>query len=377
MRLPAGDRVAVALIIVGMCVAAGSACRGGSDAAPAAVTVDAGTPASERTASGAQAVTTPADVLSTPTELPEHCPDPHVTPLPASPTVEPPATATEPPAGATPEPTRPIKLHEVDEVPPMPAADLPPLRPDATLDRLIRDRLGADAVHYAVVIKDLGSGRGVTIDADRVFYAASLFKIEVMIEIFHQREAGLLDFDERYVASDYYSSFDLGPHRLNQCQAVSIGEALAAMMSVSDNVAAVMLQDRAGPRHINAAMAALGLEQTRLTEDGSLPSTAGEMARLVEAIGRGAAVSETASKEMAALMETEEIDDRIPRHLPDGTRVAHKTGNWENATHDAGIVYGKRSTYVMVLMSDLGFDSDAATVEADIARIAWEYFEGP
>jgi len=31
----------------------------------------------------------------------------------------------------------------------------------------------------------------------------------------------------------------------------------------------------------------------------------------------------------------------------------------------------------MVLMSDLGFDSDAASVEADLARIAWDYFEGP
>jgi beta-lactamase class A len=183
----------------------------------------------------------------------------------------------------------------------------------------------------------------------------------------------VLDFGEEYVASEYYSSFDVGPHLVALCERVSVRDLLAAMMSVSDNVAAVMLQDRAGAGNINDAMAALGLEQTRLTEDGSLPATAGDVARLVEAIARGDAVSRNASREMAGLMATEELNDRIPAHLPDGTLVEHKTANWENATHDAGIVHGKKGTYVIVLMSDLG--SGASRVEADIAQIAFDYFE--
>jgi hypothetical protein len=95
------------------------------------------------------------------------------------------------------------------------------------------------------------------------------------------------------------------------------------MMSVSDNVAAVMLQDRAGAGNINDAMAALGLGQTRLTEDGTLPATAGDIARFVETIARGEAVSRDASKEMADLMATEQLDDRIPARLP--VRYARRT----------------------------------------------------
>jgi beta-lactamase class A len=232
------------------------------------------------------------------------------------------AATTELPPGATPESARPIRLHEADEVPPLAEVNLPPLRPNDALERLIRDRLGADAAHYAVVIKDVGSGRGVAIDPDRVFYAASLFKLEVMLEIFHQRDAGILDFGERYVASDYYSSFDLGPHRIEQCQAVSIGDALAAMMSVSDNVAAVLLQDRAGPRHINAAMAALGsIRRAHRRPAYRRPRTWRARPRRSRAAGEQAA-----SREMSAL--TERRGDRILRGLPDGTRVAHKTGNW-------------------------------------------------
>jgi beta-lactamase class A len=122
-------------------------------------------------------------------------------------------------------------------------------------------------------------------------------------------------------------------------------------------------------------MSALGLETTALLSD-ALPLTAADIALLLEAIARGDAVSEDASLQMAELLVTEKIDDRIPSGVADGTIVAHKTGNWTNATHDAGIVYGAHSTYVVVLLSDIGFDGDAGSVQRDIMRLAWERYEG-
>jgi len=369
------------------CAALGFACGGGAPAAPAspaanvtstaparAVTIEAIRPIP---ASSAPALVRPdppgllEGTLIAGTAEPGRCPEPYVTP------VGPPPTPAE---DATPAPER-IAHAQAGDVPrPTATPALPPLAPDAALEDRIRARLGGDDGHYAVVVKDLRDGRGVEIDAGRVFYAASLFKLEVMYEIFAQRAAGLLDFGQQYVASDYYSGFDLGPHLIGQCATASIGDLLGAMMSVSDNVAAVMLQDRAGAGNINDGMASLGLEQTRLTEDDSLPATAGDIARLMEVIARGLAVDRDASKGMADLLATEKINDRIPQGLPDGTLVAHKTGNWDKATHDAGIVYGKRSAYVIVLMSDIELDGDAAgaaAMEADITKIAFDYFEGP
>ena len=337
-------------------------------------------PEASATARAAPAVTIEsiAPTAAAVTPEPPRCPDPNVTPIASS------LPETEE-GDSTPTP---IRIAHPLEVPPAPSATpaatpeptLPAPRPDAELERLIRDRLGDEAAHYAIVIENLRDGRRVEIDPERIFYAASLFKLEVMYEIFAQRDAGILDLGEQYVASDYYLSFGLGPRRIGDCEQANIGDLLAAMMSVSDNVAAVMLQDRAGPRNINNAMAELGLEHTELTEDGSLPTTAGDMARLLETIARADTLSRDASDRMIELMTTEEINDRIPRHLPDGTRVAHKTGNWDDATHDAGIVFGSKGTYVMVLMSDIGFDGDAgsveaASVEADIAKIAFDYFE--
>jgi beta-lactamase class A len=270
-----------------------------------------------------------------------------------------------------------VRQSAVAEAPPLPARiETQALAADGELERMVRETLGDDVDRYAVVIKDLADGRGVAVNADRLFYAASLFKLEVMYEIVRQAEAGAIDLGETYNLSDYYNRFGLGPRLTELCEDVTLERALVAMMSVSDNAAAVMLQDRAGPRNINNSMAALGLAATALLPENTLPTTAADMALLMEGIARGQAAGETGSARMVELMVGESINDRIPSGVPEGTRVAHKTGNWENATHDAGIVYGARSTYVVVLMSDVGFDGDAASVQREIMRVAWEYFEG-
>ncbi|HYM16294.1 MAG TPA: serine hydrolase [Dehalococcoidia bacterium] len=379
-RLSASAAIGVALAAAAMAGACASAGRGSPAPQPSARTAAGPSPAVT-----IQPIATPgssvmpdivrarrpgplAGELVTATPAAGRCRDPYVTPT-ASP--EPPSTPADPAATPTPE-----RIFHPADVPAAATPDLPPVVIDAELERRISGRLGDQASHYAVLVKDLSNDRGVSIDGDRVFYAASLFKLEVMYEIFHQRAAGLLNFGERYVPTDYYTSFGLGPRLVSQCEPVSIADALTAMMAISDNTAAVMLQDRAGAGHVNDAMTALGLQHTRLTEDQSLPGTAADFGRLLEAIARGQAVDREASQAMADLLATETINDRIPRELPPGTLVAHKTGNWTDATHDAGIVYGERSAYVMVLMSDIGPDGDAGSVEADIAKIAWDYFEG-
>ncbi len=304
---------------------------------------------------------------STPAVIAPRCPDPY-----ASTGVADPSPIIE---GDTVAPVR-IRHSAV-----APAAELGQpmlnLRIDSGLDQLVRERLGDDAPHYAVVAEDLRDGRGVAINGDQVFYAASLFKLEVMYEAFRQRAIGALDFGEQYVVTDYYAGFNLGPHLVEQCDRASVTDLLRAMMSVSDNSAAVMLQDRVGAGNINATMAALGMNETRLTEDGTLPATAADLARLVSAIAMHSGVSATDSQQMLALMASESLADRIPAELPAGTFVAHKTGNWENATHDAGLVIGRNGSYVIVLMSDIGYAGDASRAEADVAKLIYDDFEKP
>jgi beta-lactamase class A len=105
-----------------------------------------------------------------------------------------------------------------------------------------------------------------------------------------------------------------------------------------------------------------------------MPTTASDMALLLEAIARGAALNEATSLEMLARLESEVIDDRIPALLPAGTFVAHKTGSWSDATHDAGIVISPEATYVLVILTDYGYADGGAERIALVSRAVYDYY---
>jgi len=257
-----------------------------------------------------------------------------------------------------------------------------PLQEDAALEARLREVLGDEVDSYGVVVKSLDDGRGALINPDKVFYAASLFKVAVMYEVFHQRSLGLLSFDERLLVTPYYAGFDLGTLPIEVCQTLSVGEALAYMMSISDNTSAVLLQDRVGAGNVNRSLEALGLTTTRLLSD-DLPTTAADMALLMEMIALGKAVDTGASQEMVNLLTSEEIDNGLRAGVAsaeggsasagEGTLVAHKTGNWSNATHDAGIVYSPAATYVIAVLSEKAYETK---LTAEVSRVVWEYYNG-
>ncbi len=247
-----------------------------------------------------------------------------------------------------------------------------PLQTDAALEASIRASLGDEVDHYALVVKRLSDGRGVALKADRSFYAASLFKLPVMYEVYKQRSLGLLSFDEPLTVTPPYEEYTLGPQRWPTWTEVPLHEVLEPMITVSDNVAAMLLYDRVGSWNIQRDMVALGLAHTDMASN-DLPTSAGDMALLLELIARDQAVDATTSREMVALLSRQQVNDRLPLLLPPGTQVAHKTGNWDNVSHDVGIVYAPHGPYVLAVLSD---DSAAAPTIAQLSRLVYDAFEG-
>jgi beta-lactamase class A len=257
-------------------------------------------------------------------------------------------------------------------VPPAAPYQALPHRTDPALEAAILAHLGDDLEHYAVVAKRLADGRGAALNPEQVFYAASLFKLPVMHAVFRQRALGLLRFDETLTITPPYLEFQLGTLRWPLWSEVSIQALLEAMITESDNVAAMLLYDRTGAWNTMQDLRALGLRQTDIATD-AMPTSAADMARLLEAIARGQAVDEQASAEMVALLSRQKVNDRLPARLPRGTRVAHKTGNWDNATHDVGIVYAPSGPYVLAVLSDLPW---VANPIAELSRLVYDAFEG-
>lgn len=262
------------------------------------------------------------------------------------------------------------RLRPPSGVRPASAYEVLSFAPDARLEALVLTALGDARDAYAVVVKDLATGQGAAVNGDRVFFAASVFKLLVMYEAFNQVAQGKLSLDTQVQITPYYESFGLRPRSTTLCQRLSVREALAAMMSFSDNAAAVLLQDLVGTNNINASMQSLGLKETRMLPE-DLPLTAADTALLLEAIGRGLAIDKGSSEAMARLMLGDVIDNGVKGGVPAGTVVAHKTGNLSNATHDVAIVYSPKATYLLVVLTDRGYE---VSVTRAVSQAVYGYF---
>ena len=266
----------------------------------------------------------------------------------------------------------PPRLHPSQDVPEYPGPYDPiPLVPDKALQARLDAAVGDRADAYAFYVKDLSTGRAATHNGDRTFNAASLFKLFVMYGVFHQVSLDVIDWQDELVVTPHYDGFALSPRVTALCQVITIADAMDAMLSVSDNAAAVLLQDIAGSSNINAAIEALGVQDSGLFEDG-LPVTANDLALLMEAIATGEAISPSASADMVRLLGNDVFENGLMGGVPDGTVVARKTGNWSDATHVAGIVYAPSGPYVFVALTSNGYET--SVIEA-MSAAAYEQFE--
>ena len=242
---------------------------------------------------------------------------------------------------------------------------------DARIAEAIRDALGTDSGHYGVVVKRLRDGRGESLNADREFYAASTFKLAVLLEAERRLSAGTLQLDDRLqlTAEDVTEDLGtLGKLDLAADGSLSIRAALEAMVTVSDNSTAVELLHLLGAGNIDATLAELGLQHTSVnTRD--LPTTAGDMALLMEAVVTGKGMSEGARRDARELLLRQETRDGIPAGLPAGVNVGNKTGTWEGATHDVAFVEAPSGTYVITVLSDKDWDW------APISRVSKAVFD--
>jgi beta-lactamase class A len=183
-----------------------------------------------------------------------------------------------------------------------------------------------------------------------------------------------LEWSELYVVSQYYEAFGLNDGELEECDVVASWDAVSRMMGRTDNVAANILLERVGVGNINRSLRNLGLVVSGFNAEGTIPTTAREAAFLLEAIYARAVVSEEASERMLDLLKTESVDDRIPALLPPETEVAHKTGNWRDATHDAGIVFSPNVTYIIVVLTDFGYTDGGARPIAELSLAVYDYY---
>jgi beta-lactamase class A len=262
------------------------------------------------------------------------------------------------------------------------------------LEARVRSIIANSGADVAVAFRTLDGKSELLIDADKPFHAASTMKVPVMIELFRQAQAGMLQLDEALlIRNEFRSIVDGSPYKLSEGDDsdlevyANVGKQMTLrrlnelMITVSSNFAANLLIERLGVENVKATVKRLGadgmkvlrgVEDSKAFEKGlNNETTARALAILFERLASGTAVSPPADREMIEVLKRQKFNDAIPAGVPAGTPVAHKTGDITRIQHDGGIVYGPSPYVLIVLVRGIEDQKASKALIAQISQAVW------
>lgn len=245
-----------------------------------------------------------------------------------------------------------------------------------------------------VFIKDLVTGREIGINADTLYPTASMIKVPIMVAVFDKVERGELDYQQEltYTDSLFYSDADI-TGELRDSATVHLSEMVFLSISKSDNTASLWLQELAGTGTvINTWLEEHGFEGTRMNSRtpgrrgdwevyGWGQTTPREIARLMEMIYTGEAVSPAASAEMMRVLQRPWWDDEALSQIPPYVEVASKNGAVSASKSEVVLVHAPSGPYLFSVItadqSDTRWEADNEGYELirEVSRILWQSFE--
>jgi beta-lactamase class A len=262
---------------------------------------------------------------------------------------------------------------------------------DEAIDALLGRALEEAAFEHPGIVRasstyvcDLQSMRYGEIHSDANIYPASVIKVPIMAEAFHQYESGELRPDDRVVVTQSNQTATSGPAPFVPGYVATVSELVDLMITHSDNVATNQLIDVLRRERVTQYMHDLGLTTFLLGRklSGSEPLIddpekigrnrlpVAEVARLLMLIACDGIPGAGAQREI--LKRCAHNDKLVPGLLPNDVFM-HKTGETSDVSHDAGILVtagGKR--YVVVLYSDVEPTADDAdAVHANPFMVRW------
>lgn len=254
--------------------------------------------------------------------------------------------------------------------------DLIKTTPSKNIEKIILPLLEEEKGDYSVVIKNLKTDEYYNLNEEKEYTAASLYKLWTMGATFQMVDDGKLSMDKVMSADipTLNAAFSLGDDAEATTGAITrtVDEAVEQMITISHNYSAILLTYNIKNATVQEFLKDNGFNNSQTK---TLPSTTPkDIANYFEKLYKGELISKEASNEMLEILKRQELNDRIPKYLPEETVVAHKTGELYGVKHDAGIVFSPKGDYIIVLMSDTASQTRAAEVEAKISQAVWDYF---
>ncbi|WP_460908454.1 serine hydrolase [Spirosoma areae] len=220
--------------------------------------------------------------------------------------------------------------------------------------------------------------------ADERVPSASVIKLPIMLEAMEQAKAGTIKLNQLHRLTDAEKTGGDGILKTYPNQSrISYRELLRLMMVYSDNTATNIFISKLGREVINKRIRTIGLTKSRLNrvmmdtlaakQGRENYVTALEMSSLLEMIYRHQVATPALCQQMMAMLKQNKDTATIPRLLPKGTAVAHKTGTLDYVRGDVGIVYTKIPFLLSVFVEGIP-TPEAERIIGELAFICYYWF---
>ena len=249
------------------------------------------------------------------------------------------------------------------------------------LDSIAREMQGIPG-HTGFYYKNLVTGLEYGVRQDESFLAASVIKLPLFLYILAEWDAGRLSLDEKITVTE--------TDKVPICGALTLftGEVQAdirtlcqLMISISDNTATNKLIDHSTIPGAQAGFRQMGLTKTQLTRKlfDRNASRAGlrnvicpkEIGSLLAMLYRGEFVSKAICKEAIDTLLLQQVDHKLNGRICGEVSIAHKTGEDDHLSNDAGIVYAPQPFVICFA----GHDTDVYLWEDLMRNAAYELWQ--
>lgn len=259
--------------------------------------------------------------------------------------------------------------------------------------------------HTGWYLKNLRTGEEANRHGDVIVPSASTRKIAILMAAMRAVHDGRFSLDQPVEILARYQDNKSGTFQhLTPGFTITFQDALVMMIIVSDNTCTGAVADMLGLDDINAFSQSVGMVGTTHRDiippsglprdhdrDATNTTTPTDVGRLLDLILQGSTNASVAARlgstpELCQLaldiLSWQKLRQRLPALLPEGTKVAHKTGTGVRNNNDAGIIYrGDEPLFILTVYTDhlprempdglpgFGF---ASNYIAQLCRMCWD-----
>ena len=212
----------------------------------------------------------------------------------------------------------------------------------------------------AIYVWEYENGRFVDINSDKLYSAASIIKLPVLVRLFKSIEANQLTIYDDMLLTDYYQSPGSGNLQYARTGVKYTLDQLAkTMIQDSDNTSTNMIMSKLGGMDdINIGLRDWGISKTYVRTwlpdlQGTNKTTALDMAKILYNLDNPGFLNINSREFIIDYMSHVKNNRLIAAGLGEGALFVHKTGDIGTMLGDAGIVYAQNGKkYIVVILAN-------------------------